>query len=138
MWRLTLGFVVASRTYTLMAHDAQQRGWDFVVKSWANGEQRRRVFVLEQAAPFLRAHHVAEGDVLGMRINTTGGLVVEARTCPPRVGGHSTCNNPTQPELLCDQRSTFSWALQFCWVCPSASLSLSPSNLLQLCTCGRT
>ncbi len=43
------------RSYTLPAVDADGRLWDFVVKSWANGSEHRRVFVLEQARPQLGA-----------------------------------------------------------------------------------
>lgn len=40
--------------------------YEFMIKSWANGTEHRRVFVLEQAADFLRAHGVGVGDAVGI------------------------------------------------------------------------
>ncbi len=51
------------RSYTLPAVDTHGRLWDFVVKSWANGSEHRRVFVLEQVRPQLSCP--AEGSLLG-------------------------------------------------------------------------
>jgi hypothetical protein len=37
-----------------------------MIKSWANGTEHRRVFVLEQAGEFLRSHGVGVGDAVGI------------------------------------------------------------------------
>ena len=47
-----------------------------MIKSWANGTEHRRVFVLEQAAEFLRSHGVGVGDAVGICTDENG-----ARAC---------------------------------------------------------
>jgi hypothetical protein len=37
-----------------------------MIKSWANGTEHRRVFVLEQAGEFLRSNGVGVGDAVGI------------------------------------------------------------------------
>jgi len=54
--------------------------YEFVIKSWANGTEHRRVFVLEQAGDFLRTHCVGVGDTVGICTDENGELVVEANT----------------------------------------------------------
>lgn len=51
-----------------------------MIKSWANGTEHRRVFVLEQASEFLRTHNVGVGDTVGICTDEYGELVVEANT----------------------------------------------------------
>ena len=43
--------------------------WDFVIKSWANGTEHRRVYVLEQAAEYLRTFKLSMGDAVGICTN---------------------------------------------------------------------
>lgn len=43
-----------------------------MIKSWANGTEHRRVFVLEQAAEFLRSHGVGVGDAVGICTDENG------------------------------------------------------------------
>lgn len=75
-----LPFVTAYRHYALTVRDTKGRQYEFVIKSWANGTEHRRVFVLEQAADFLRLHGVGVGDVVGICTDEHGELVVEANT----------------------------------------------------------
>lgn len=75
-----LPFVTAYRHYSLTVSDTRGRRYEFIIKSWANGTEHRRVFVLEQAAEFLRNHGVSVGDVIGICSDAAGGLVVEANT----------------------------------------------------------
>ena len=56
------------------------RPWEFVVKSWANGSEQRRVYVLEQASLFLRSNHLHEGDIIGICCDKAGNLRVAANT----------------------------------------------------------
>ncbi len=58
--RLNMQRQHARRSYALPAVDCTGRTWEFVVKSWANGSEQRRVYVLEQAALFLRSNQLHE------------------------------------------------------------------------------
>ena len=51
--------------------------WEFVVKSWANGTEHRRVYVLEHAAEFIACKRLREGDVVGICADAHGALVIE-------------------------------------------------------------
>ena len=64
------------RSYAVPVRDSGGRAWDLVIKSWANGTEHRRVYVLEQAALFLRAHSLREGDALGLCTDATGALAI--------------------------------------------------------------
>ena len=68
------------RAYTLAVKDYEGRNWEFVVKSWANGTEHRRVYVLEQTSLFLRSNCLREGDVIGVCCNEAGGLLIAANT----------------------------------------------------------
>ena len=68
------------RAYTLAVKDLDERPWEFVVKSWANGSEQRRVYVLEQASMFLRVNQLHEGDVIGICCDEAGNLQVAANT----------------------------------------------------------
>lgn len=68
------------RAYTLAVKDLDDRPWEFVVKSWANGSEQRRVYVLEQASMFLRVNRLHEGDVIGICCDEAGNLQVAANT----------------------------------------------------------
>ena len=61
-----LSFVVAYRHYGMHVRDEWGETHEFVVKSWANGSESRRVFVLEGVGKFLKQHHVGVGDVVGI------------------------------------------------------------------------
>lgn len=61
-----LSFVTAYKHYGLHVRDVFGQEYDFVVKSWANGTEHRRVFVLEQVGKFLKQHHVGVGDTVGI------------------------------------------------------------------------
>ncbi|KAK9835948.1 hypothetical protein WJX81_000533 [Elliptochloris bilobata] len=73
-------FLVGYKSYTLPTVDHTGRQWEFVVKSWANGSEHRRVFVLEQAGPFIRAYGLGEGDCIGICTDAAGALVIEVNT----------------------------------------------------------
>ena len=72
--------ILLRRAYSLAAVDAQGCSYDFVIKSWANGTEHRRVYVLEQAAPFIKAHALAAGDAVGICTNGSGSLTILANT----------------------------------------------------------
>ena len=42
------------RSYSLPVKDRDGRTWEFVIKSWANGTENRRVYVLEQTGEYLK------------------------------------------------------------------------------------
>lgn len=63
--------------------DLEDRPWEFVVKSWANGSEQRRVYVLEQAALFLRCNQLHEGDIIGICCDEEGNLQVSVLHPPP-------------------------------------------------------
>ena len=42
------------RSYSLPVRDRAGRKWEFVIKSWANGTENRRVYVLEQTGEYLK------------------------------------------------------------------------------------
>ena len=42
------------RSYSLPVKDRSGRKWEFVIKSWANGTENRRVYVLEQTGEYLK------------------------------------------------------------------------------------
>ncbi len=42
------------RSYSLPVKDRGGRTWEFVIKSWANGTENRRVYVLEQTGEYLK------------------------------------------------------------------------------------
>ena len=75
-----LPFVTGCRHYTLHVKDVHGKRYDFVVKSWANGTEHRRVFVLEQVGKFLKAYGVGVGDTVGICSTGDGELVVEVNT----------------------------------------------------------
>lgn len=80
-----MGLACCRRSYTLPVVDHAGRLWEFVVKSWANGSEHRRVFVLEQAGPFIRMYGLREGDCLGICTDAAGALVIEVRLHKPQV-----------------------------------------------------
>lgn len=69
-----LPFVLGYRHYALSVRDAGGRRHEFVIKSWANGTEHRRVFVLEGAADFLRGQRVSVGDAVGICTDEHGAL----------------------------------------------------------------
>ena len=71
---------VEHRAYTLAVTDLNEKPWQFVVKSWANGSEARRVYVLEQALLFLRTNQLREGDVVGICCDEQGNFQVAANT----------------------------------------------------------
>ena len=77
---LALHELAMRRAYTLAVKDLDNRPWEFVVKSWANGSEQRRVYVLEQASMFLRVNHLREGDIIGICCDEAGNLQVAANT----------------------------------------------------------
>lgn len=80
-WNLCIARVHSARalcrSYELPLRDRDGRRWDFVVKSWANGTEHRRVYVLEQAAEYLAHARLREGDAIGVCADVQGALLVE-------------------------------------------------------------
>jgi len=74
-----LSFVTAYKHYGLHVRDVFGQEYDFVVKSWANGTEHRRVFVLEQVGKFLKQHHIGVGDTVGI-CSVGGEFVVEVNS----------------------------------------------------------
>jgi hypothetical protein len=73
-----LPFLLGYRTFGIVMPDADGTEWEFNIKSWANGrsdaaqsERRkdRRVYVIEQMAPYLAKHQLRVGDVIGIVAN---------------------------------------------------------------------
>ena len=46
--------MLVCRSYSLPVKDCGGRTWEFVIKSWANGTENRRVYVLEQTGEYLK------------------------------------------------------------------------------------
>ncbi len=46
--------MLVCRSYSLPVKDRGGRTWEFVIKSWANGTENRRVYVLEQTGEYLK------------------------------------------------------------------------------------
>ncbi|RMZ53552.1 hypothetical protein APUTEX25_003374, partial [Auxenochlorella protothecoides] len=103
-----LAFVTPHRHYALRVRCARTGAQHaFVVKSWANGSEHRRVFVLEAAGEYLRTLGLGVGDTVGICAAPDGGLVVAANTpelraatAYPRVaGGGATAGPGTNARL---------------------------------------
>lgn len=54
--------------------------WEFNLKSWANGAESRRVYVLEKMAPYLKRYDLGVKDAIGICASDKGELVVEFNT----------------------------------------------------------
>ena len=65
------------RSYELPLRDKHGQRWGFVIKSWANGTEHRRMYVLEQAAEYLANARLREGDAIGICADVQGALLVE-------------------------------------------------------------
>ncbi|KAL6774554.1 hypothetical protein ACKKBG_A25450 [Auxenochlorella protothecoides x Auxenochlorella symbiontica] len=97
-----LAFVTPHRHYALRVRCARTGAQHaFVVKSWANGSEHRRVFVLEAAGEYLRTLGLGVGDTVGICAAPDGGLVVAANTpelraatAYPRVAGGAAAAGP--------------------------------------------
>lgn len=72
-WRLV------RRSYSLPVKDREGRAWEFVIKSWANGTEHRRVYVLEQVSEYIRHNHLREGDSIGICADEAGIVTIEVR-----------------------------------------------------------
>ncbi|KAL3157100.1 hypothetical protein ABBQ38_001346 [Trebouxia sp. C0009 RCD-2024] len=97
-----LTFLMGYRQVT--ATDRTGRKWEFVIKSWANGTENRRVYVLEQTGEFLKVHRLGVGDAVGICTNDQGDLVVEANsgevrqaTVRPTYGATAVPHMPAPP-----------------------------------------
>ncbi|KAK9835818.1 hypothetical protein WJX74_008627 [Apatococcus lobatus] len=75
-----LAFIVGYRSYPLAVKDAEGKAWRFVIKSWANGNESRRVYVLEQAGEYIRTLKLGEGDAIGLCASTDGNFCIECNT----------------------------------------------------------
>lgn len=65
------------RSYGLPLKDRDGRSWDFVVKSWANGTEHRRVYVLEHVMEYICCKRLREGDAIGICADAQGALMIE-------------------------------------------------------------
>ncbi|RMZ55344.1 hypothetical protein APUTEX25_003482 [Auxenochlorella protothecoides] len=96
-----LSFAVG-RAHLLAAEDAGGRRWEFTLQSWANGMESRRVYVLEHAADFIRAHALrVEDPQLAAGIAELLGST--AQGLPPGAAAEGTgpapAQQPEQPEF---------------------------------------
>ncbi len=57
--------------------DRAGRAWEFVIKSWANGTEHRRVYVLEQVSEYIKYNHLREGDAIGICADECGVVTIE-------------------------------------------------------------
>jgi hypothetical protein len=69
--------VASCRSYSLPLKDSSGRKWEFVIKSWANGTEHRRVYVLEQVSEYIKAKHLHEEDAIGICADEQGILSIE-------------------------------------------------------------
>jgi hypothetical protein len=101
---MNLSFVVAYRHYGLNVRDANGEMHEFVVKSWANGSESRRVFVLEGVGKFLKQYHVGVGDVVGICSRGEEFLVEvnteEVKQAANSTGRSSAASTPTGAAAL--------------------------------------
>ena len=97
-----LSFVTSFRHYTLPVRcPLSGIKHNFVIKSWANGTEHRRVFVLEGAATYLRSIGAGVGDAIGICTDSLSGeLVVEANTPEVRQATLSPKYGPSSSSLL--------------------------------------
>jgi len=97
-----LSFVTSFRHYTLPVRcPLSGIKHNFVIKSWANGTEHRRVFVLEGAATYLRSIGAGVGDAIGICTDSLSGeLVVEANTPEVRQATLSPKYCPSSSRLL--------------------------------------
>ncbi len=70
----------AARHTALAVRDAAGRRHALVLKSWANGAEHRRVWVLEQAGEALRMHGAGVGDAVGLCAGPGGELLLRVNT----------------------------------------------------------
>ena len=79
-----LPFVVGHSMYKMKVTDVQQREWTFCLKCWANGDNPKPVYVLEQVAEYLRKYQLSTGDAFALLAAQDGKLFVEANTAEIR------------------------------------------------------
>ncbi|BDA41728.1 probable regulatory protein viviparous-1 at N-terminal half [Coccomyxa sp. Obi] len=79
-----LSFLMGYRSYTLPVKDRAGRAWKFVIKSWANGTEHRRVYVLEQVSEYIKFNRLREGDAIGICADESGIVTIEANTAAVR------------------------------------------------------
>ncbi len=65
------------RSYSLPVKDRAGRAWEFVIKSWANGTEHRRVYVLEQVSGYIKVNRLREGDAIGICADEDGVVTIE-------------------------------------------------------------
>eukprot|EP00884_Botryococcus_braunii_P011055 jgi/Botrbrau1/19951/Bobra.0059s0067.2 len=76
-----LPFVKGYRQFSLKVKDP--RGGterEIVIKSWANGNENRRVYVLDQAVEYMRQYNLRENDCIGLCTDADGNLVLDHNT----------------------------------------------------------
>lgn len=76
------GACTVCRSYGLPVRDREGRLWEFVVKSWANGTEHRRVYVLEHVSEFIACKCLREGDAVGICADAQGALIIEVEHAP--------------------------------------------------------
>ncbi|KAL0034314.1 hypothetical protein WJX77_008756 [Trebouxia sp. C0004] len=99
-----LTFLMGYRSYSLPVKDRGGRTWEFVIKSWANGTENRRVYVLEQTGEYLKVNRLGVGDAVGICTNEDGDLVVASNseevrqaTVRPTYGAAAVQHMPPPP-----------------------------------------
>ncbi|KAL0049880.1 hypothetical protein WJX82_011620 [Trebouxia sp. C0006] len=99
-----LTFLMGYRSYSLPVKDRGGRTWEFVIKSWANGTENRRVYVLEQTGEYLKVNRLGVGDAVGICTNKDGDLVVASNseevrqaTVRPTYGAAAVQHMPPPP-----------------------------------------
>ncbi|KAL0032345.1 hypothetical protein WJX79_006173 [Trebouxia sp. C0005] len=99
-----LTFLMGYRSYSLPVKDRDGRTWEFVIKSWANGTENRRVYVLEQTGEYLKVNRLGVGDAVGICTDEDGDLVVASNseevrqaTVRPTYGAAAVQHMPPPP-----------------------------------------
>jgi hypothetical protein len=91
--------------------DANGQEWEFLLKSWANGAENRRVYVLEGTADFMKANRMRSGDAFGICRAGKGAFKVRRAARGPRSSSDALLvHTPASPQgtgSLCEPNATF-------------------------------
>ncbi|KAL0032413.1 hypothetical protein WJX79_010192 [Trebouxia sp. C0005] len=72
--------VADKKHHEVVAWDANDIEWTFVIKSWPNGGENKRVYVMEKTAPYMRRNKMKIGDVIAITRRPDAQLGVECNS----------------------------------------------------------
>ncbi|KAA6418689.1 MAG: hypothetical protein FRX49_11342, partial [Trebouxia sp. A1-2] len=102
--------VADKKHHEVVAWDANDIEWTFVIKSWPNGGENKRVYVMEKTAPYMRRNKMKIGDVIAITRRPDAQLGVECNSeaalhAISQGRGRATgCANLTAAETIAAQR----------------------------------